>query len=256
MTLNGQNETAPQTILAVGAHPDDVEFMAAGTLARLRSLGYNIAIATFTPGDCGSAELPAEEIASLRRQEAKNAAALLEARYVCLEERDLAIDYTTETRRKVTALLREVNPLMVLTHPREDYMVDHEIASRLARDACFTASLPNFAAPTDAPPMEHIPYLYYWDPLEGTNYWGEPVVAEFAIDVTDVLDTKRRMLACHVSQREWLRRQHGLDQYLVSMETWSANRGGDFGFTYAEGFVQHRGHPYPSDNLLLRLLGE
>jgi LmbE family N-acetylglucosaminyl deacetylase len=249
------HEAAGRTILAVGAHPDDVEFMAAGTLARLRALGYEIVIATMTPGDCGSAELPPEEIAAIRRQEAANAAALLDARYICVEERDLSIDYTTATRRKVTALFREVDPFVVLTHPHEDYMVDHEITSRLVRDACFTASLPNFAAPTDSPPASGIPYLYYWDPLEGTNYRGEPAPAEFALNVTGTLETKRQMLACHASQREWLRRQHGMDQYLASMEEWSANRGRDFGFPYAEGFVQHRGHPYPSDNLLLRLVG-
>lgn len=243
-------------ILAIGAHPDDVEFMAAGTLALLQRHGYEIAVATMTPGDCGSAELPPEEIATLRREEAKAAAALLNARYYCLEERDLAIEHDTPTRRKLTALLREAAPFMVLTHPHEDYMVDHEVTSRLVRDACFTAPIPNYSAPTDAPPLLSVPYLYYWDPLEGTDYRGQPVVADFAVDIASTLAVKREMLACHASQREWLRRQHGMDQYLASMEQWSANRGVDFGYNYAEGFVQHRGHPYPHDNLLLRLLEE
>ena len=68
-------------ILAIHAHPDDVEILAGGTMALLADLGHQITIATFTPGDCGSKELGAVEIAAVRRKEAASAAALIGARY-------------------------------------------------------------------------------------------------------------------------------------------------------------------------------
>src|SRR5271154_2197279 len=78
-------------ILAIHAHPDDVEFQCAGTLALLAQRGCPIVIATMTPGDCGSAEHSAEEIARIRRDEAARSARIIGAEYVCLEFRDLSI---------------------------------------------------------------------------------------------------------------------------------------------------------------------
>ena len=76
----------------------------------------------------------------------------------------------------------------------------------------------------------------------------------FSIDVTQVMDTKAQMLACHASQRNWLLRQHGIDEYLESCRKWSAKRGQEIGAAYGEAFVQHKGHPNPHDNLLKELL--
>ncbi len=81
-------------VLSVLAHPDDAEFLCAGTLLRLgREHGWQVHIASMTPGDCGSAELGPEEIARIRRQEGARAAALIGATYHCLEEHDLRIFY-------------------------------------------------------------------------------------------------------------------------------------------------------------------
>jgi hypothetical protein len=62
------------------------------------------------------------------------------------------------------------------------------------------------------------------------------------------------MLACHASQRNWLLKQHGIDEYLESCRKWSGKRGAEIGAAFGEAFVQHRGHPYPHDNLLSELL--
>ena len=78
---------------------------------------------------------------------------------------------------------------------------------------------------------------------------------DFYVDITDVIETKTQMLACHASQREWLLRQHGMDHYLQAMRDWSAQRGREAGVAYAEAFRQHRGHAYPQTNLLAELLG-
>src|SRR5690242_16416257 len=124
-------------VLAIHAHPDDVEILAGGTLALLAERGHSVTIATMTPGDCGSAELGPEEIAAVRRKEAAASARLIGAEYVCVEFRDLAIFNDDASRRKVTAVLRRTRPDLILTSSPVDYLCDHEAASALVRDACF-----------------------------------------------------------------------------------------------------------------------
>jgi LmbE family N-acetylglucosaminyl deacetylase len=245
-------------ILAVHAHPDDVEFQCAGTLALLREAGCVVTIATMTPGDCGSAELDAEAIAAIRREEARQAAAIIGADYLCLEFRDLNIFNDDAARRRVTEVLRRTRPDLILTAPPVDYIADHEMTSILVRDSCFAASCPNYATQQwePAPPLLRIPHLYFVDPLEGRDREGRPVPAEFLVDISRAFPTKRSMLACHASQRDWLLRQHGIDEYLEMQARWGESRGAEIGVAQAEGFRQYRGHPYPKYNLLLRLLGE
>jgi LmbE family N-acetylglucosaminyl deacetylase len=245
-------------VLALHAHPDDVEFQCAGTLALLARAGCHVTIATMTPGDCGSAEHDAEEIAAIRRTEARAAADLIGAEYVCLEFRDLAIFNDDESRRRIVEALRRSRPNLILTAPPVDYLVDHEMTSLLVRDACFIASAPNYATRQWEPaaPLATIPHLYFVDPLEGADRDGRPVAPDFHVDVTAVFATKRAMLACHASQRNWLLRQHGIDEYLDSQAAWSARRGREIGAAHAEGFRQYRGHTYPQDNRLLALIGQ
>ncbi len=245
-------------VLSVLAHPDDAEFLCAGTLVRLaREQAWQIHIATMTPGDCGSAEYAAEEISRLRRNEGDRAAAVLGGCYHCLEERDLLVCYNATTLEKVTRLLRKVRPSVVLTHSPADYMLDHEMTSTLARAAAFAAPVPNFLRDRIAePPLAQIPHLYYCDPIEGKDLLGREVPPGFCIDVSGVIETKAEMLACHASQREWLLKHHGMDQYLQAMRDWGAARGRSHGVAFAEGYRQHLGHSYPQDNLLGRLLGE
>src|SRR5262245_29510784 len=113
-------------ILALHAHPDDIEFQCAGTLALLRQKGHHVTIATMTPGDCGSAEHDAETISAIRREEARAAADLIGAEYECLEFRDLSIIDDDESRRRVTEALRRARPDLILTSPPVDYLCDHE----------------------------------------------------------------------------------------------------------------------------------
>jgi LmbE family N-acetylglucosaminyl deacetylase len=245
------------TALSVLAHPDDAEFLCAGALIRLgREHGWQIHIAAMTPGDCGSAELPPEKIAHIRRQEGARAAAVVGGRFHCVEERDLTIVYGERPLERVTRLLREVRPQMVLTHSPADYMLDHEETSRIVRAAAFAAPIPNYLRDAGAaPPLEHIPHLYYCDPIEGKDALGRDVEPAFCVDVSGVLDIKAEMLAAHASQRDWLLKHHGMDQYLQAMRDWGAKRGRRGGVAFAEGFRQHLGHSYPQDDLLGRLLG-
>jgi LmbE family N-acetylglucosaminyl deacetylase len=244
-------------VLSVLAHPDDAEFLCAGALLRLvREHGWQAHIASMTPGDCGSAELPPEEISRVRRAEGARAAALLGGTYHCLEERDLLVLYSEPALEKVTRLLRQVRPRIVLTHSPADYMLDHEMTSTVVRAAAFGAPVPNFLADRGHDrPLEHIPHLYYCDAIEGKDALGREIVPAFCVDVSGVIDGKAAMLASHASQRDWLLKHHGMDQYLEAMRGWGARRGRHCGVAYAEGFRQHLGHSYPQDNLLGMLLG-
>ena len=252
-----ESATSPR-ILAVHAHPDDIEFQCAGTLALLKQAGCPIAVATMTAGDCGSAELDADEISAVRREEARQAAELLGADYTCLEFKDLSICVDNDSRRRVTELVRKTRPDIVITAPPVDYMSDHEMTSRLVRDATFNASCPNYATQQwdPAPATVKIPHLYYVDPIEGVDWFGQAIAPDFVIDVTATFDLKLKMLACHDSQRAWLRQQHGLDEYLEGCRRWSKQRGSEIGVEYGEAFRQHKGHPYPHDNLLLELISD
>lgn len=248
--------TVPIRVLALHSHPDDIEFQCAGTLALLREAGCHVTLATMTPGDCGSAEHDAEAIAEIRRGEAKMAADLIGADYLCLEFRDLAIFNDDESRRRITEVLRRTRPDIILTAPPVDYLCDHEMTSLLVRDACFTASVPNYVTRQwePAPALAKIPHLYYVDPIEGSDRDGRPIPADFYVDVSRVFEIKREMLACHASQRNWLLRQHGIDEYLDSQAKWGAHRGAEIGVAQGEAFRQYLGHAYPHDNLLLSLI--
>ena len=241
-------------ILAIHAHPDDIEILAGGTLALLAQLGHQIAIVTMTPGDCGSAGQSADEIARIRRDEAAAVAALIGAVYRCAEFRDLAIFNDDASRRRVTELLREVEPELVLTASPVDYHCDHEATSALVRDACFAAPAPNFAAGS-APALSRIPHLYFMDPTSGVDRDGNPQLPDFYVDVSATFAMKRAMLGCHASQRAWLRKQHGIEDYIETMERWTRAVGRRAGLEFAEGFRRYKGHPYPQTPILEKLVG-
>lgn len=243
-------------ILSVLAHPDDAEFLCAGALIRLASAGWAVHLATMTAGDCGSAELGPEAIAAVRRKEGAAAAALIGATYHCLEERDLRVMYTERALEKVIRVARAVRATVILTHSPADYHVDHEQTSTLARAAAFAAAVPNFQdGGGHQDPLPHVPHLYYCDPIEGKDALGREVEPTLRIDVSGVIETKAAMLAAHASQRDWLLKHHGMDQYLQAMRDWGAHRGRQAGVAFAEGYRQHLGHSYPQDDVLGRVLG-
>ncbi|HEY7852964.1 MAG TPA: PIG-L family deacetylase [Caulobacteraceae bacterium] len=241
-------------ILAVHAHPDDIETLAAGTLALLARAGHGIVIATLTAGDCGSPGLGPEETAAIRRGEAGAAAAMIGADYRCLDLPDLAVFSDDATRRRVTELIRATAPELVITAPPADYHPDHEATSALVRDACFAASVPNYRA-GEAAPLAAIPHLYFADPIGGRDREGRPVNPDFAVNIAATFETKRAMLAAHESQFAWLAKQHGVADPLAVMDAWSRRRGRDFGVAHAEGFRHYRGEPYPRTPLLQELVG-
>jgi LmbE family N-acetylglucosaminyl deacetylase len=244
-------------VLSFMAHPDDCEFTCAGTLIRLKQeAGCEIAIATSTSGDCGSAELRPEEIARVRHEEAKAAARLLDAEYYAAGCVDLLVMYDKPTLMRFVEIVRRATPAVVITHPPADYMMDHENVSRLVRMACFSAGCRNLATydQDPAPPLEKVPHLYYADPVELKHPCGKPAAPAFVVDITAAIGTKEKMLACHASQREWLRKHHGMDEYIEMMKRMGAERGKMIERPFGEGFRQHLGHPHPQNNAIAELL--
>jgi LmbE family N-acetylglucosaminyl deacetylase len=238
------------------AHPDDAEILCAGTLIRLAAEGWEIHIATVANGNCGTMTLSREEIAAKRREEGIAGAAVIGATYHCLDEPDVQVVFDKPTNQKAINLFREVAPSLVFTHPRLDYMSDHEQVHRLARSASFAYGAPN-ASSVPLVKGSGVPWMYYCDPVAGADpYTGQLVKPTTYIDVTAQFDRKLEALACHASQRDWLRAHHGMDEYLEATRRFAAQRGGEIGSTYAEAFVQHLGHPYPQNDLLRELFGK
>ena len=164
---------------AVCAHPDDVEFLCAGTLALLAERGWKIHIATMTPGDKGTVDHTREEIGRIRTGEAAVAASLIGAEYSCLGLEDVYIMYDRETIDKTVALLRQIKPRVVFTLSPTDYMVDHEVTSQVVQTACFACGIKNMEA--EGEPFEPTPYLYYADAADGKDKFGAPVEPAFLV---------------------------------------------------------------------------
>ena len=244
-----------KTVLGLFAHPDDAEFMCAGTLALLHKKGWQIHIATATAGDCGTVEYSREEISRIRKAEAAISASILDGSYHCLECDDVFVMYDRPTLLKAIELLRRLRPAVVFAPSPSDYMIDHETASRIAQTACFAYGFVNIEI-AGVEPFEPIPYLYYVDPVEGRDKFGTEIKPNTLVDITSVIDTKEKMLCCHESQRNWLLKHHGIDDYVISMKVLAERRGGEINRTFAEGFRQHLGHAYPQDNILKSELGD
>jgi len=243
------------TVLAIHAHPDDIETLGAGTLALLAARGHRIVVVTATAGEGGAVETGPEDTARIRQGEAAAAAALIGAEYRCPGFGDLAVFNDDPSRRRMTELIRQARPDIVITASPVDYHPDHEAVSALARDACFASSVPNYRT-GDAEPLPAIPHLYFMDPIGGRDRDGVRIRPDFGVDITEFMETKRQMLLAHASQVAWLAKQHGVTDYPGSMVAWGARRGRDFGVIYAEGFRHYRHQPYPRDPALETLLGD
>lgn len=248
-----ENKTE-KTVLCLLAHPDDAEFQCAGTLALLSEKGWNIVLATMTPGQAGSVTLDAEEISKVRRKEARDSADMINASYYCLECEDIFILYDRMTIMKGIELIRKVRPDIVITASPSDYIVDHEVTSKIAQTACLAAGIPNIKI-EGTTATENVPFLYYCEPTQGKDKFGKIVESSMYVDIGSTIGLKSEMLACHESQRNWLEKISEVDELIESMRNYSHEVGKRIGVQFAEGFRQHLGFSYPTDNILKNELG-
>lgn len=226
--------------LAIFAHPDDLEFVGAGTLLLLRQAGWDIHFLTVSTGSAGSAVHRPAALRRIRRRENEASARLLGATLHPSLCDDLEILYTLPLLRRLTAVVRAVRPALVLTHAPEDYMEDHTETCRLAVTAVFARGIRNFAAPGRAAAVEGDCAVYHALPHGLQDPLRRRVVPGAFVDTTSVIETKRAALACHASQHAWLRSTQGMNSYLHSMEAMSRAVGRmSRRFAHAEGWWRH-----------------
>ncbi|MFZ4766930.1 MAG: PIG-L deacetylase family protein [Roseimicrobium sp.] len=226
--------------LAIFAHPDDIEFVAAGTLLLLKEHGWDIHYLNLCSGSCGSVQMSPEDTAHQRLAEAQEAARILGANFYPPICPDLELAYETTLLRKVTAVVREAKANIVLTHAPLDYMEDHMAASRLAVTAAFNHGIPNFHSDPPREAYFHDVTVYHAMPHGLRDPLRKRVHAGAFVNTTRVHDHKRKALAAHESQKHWLDVSQGMDSYLVSMDEASLAVGKLSGhFQHAEGWRRH-----------------
>jgi N-acetylglucosamine malate deacetylase 1 len=217
-------------VLAVGAHPDDLEILCGGTLARFVKEGHEVVMCHATLGDRGSFVHTSEEIAAIRSRESKRAAEICGAQEATLGLHDGEVSAADpEQRRLVVDLVRDTRPDVIITHFPNDYMSDHNEVSKLIFDCSFHATLPLFE--TGKPHHDKVTPIYYMETIMGVAFQPTEYV-----DVTDLIDTKSAMLEAHETQLTWLRDHDGID-IVEQMLAATRFRGLQCGVKYAEGFV-------------------
>jgi len=216
------------TILGIGAHPDDLEILAGGTLARYAREGHRVVMAHLLNGDKGHFRIPSGKLAVIRRREAVAAASVIGAGSLSLGIPDGELFSDLKTRKMVIDLIRSVRPDIILTHAPNDYYADHTTTSEIVCAASFLAAAPLFKTKHRAHSL--IPPLYFMDTVSGVNF-----LPTFFVDITATFETKKKMLACHKSQLTWLK-EHDNADILDTIEIVARFRGLDCKARYAEGF--------------------
>jgi LmbE family N-acetylglucosaminyl deacetylase len=230
----------PLIALAMAAHPDDIEFMMAGTLLLLKRAGVEIHICNLANGCYGSEVYGKAEAARVRALEAQASARVAGATWHPSLFDDAGIFYDKPSLAKVTAVVRQIRPDLVLTLSRYDYMEDHEYASRLTSSAVFNRCLPSYVTDPPVPAYNKPVALYHALPHTLMDMQRTPVVPEFVVEITEIMPLKREMLVQHASQKEWLDATQGMDSYLDSMADVARTVGTRFGgCAYAEGWRRH-----------------
>jgi LmbE family N-acetylglucosaminyl deacetylase len=217
-------------VLAVGAHPDDLEILCGGTLVRLVEEGNEVVMCHATKGDRGSFVHTSDEITGIRGAEARRAAEICGAEYATLGFSDGEISAADrDQQRAVVDLVRDARPDLVITHSQGDYMGDHNEISKLVFECSFYATLPLYE--TGKPHHFAVTPIYFMETIMGVGFQPTEYV-----DISATIETKAAMLEAHESQLTWLRDHDGVD-IVEQMKTTSRFRGQQCGVEYAEGFV-------------------
>jgi LmbE family N-acetylglucosaminyl deacetylase len=179
-------------------------------------------------------------VSRIRREESLAAANFLQATYhesIC---NDLEIFYDKPTLARVAAIIRQVNPDIVLTHAPADYMEDHMNTCRLAVTAAFIRGMPNFPVQPATAAINKQVAVYHAQPYSNRDPLRRLVIPEIFVDTTDLIPLKQQQLACHASQKEWLDVSQGQDSYLQTLADLDREVGGmSSSFQFAEGWRRH-----------------
>jgi LmbE family N-acetylglucosaminyl deacetylase len=244
---------------AVGPHPDDIEFRMAGTLLQLRRVGYELHYMNVSDGCCGGTRYGRRELARLRAEEGRQAARLLGAVFHPSVAHDLEVLYDIALLRWITAVMRRVNPTVLLVPSLSDYMEDHVNTARLAITAAFALPVTNFSSKPRAPAVAADCTIYHAIPVTNRDVLRRRLFPGQYVNVTPFVEQKRALLACHRSQQEWLDQSQGLNSYIDAMVEQDRELGRMSGmFEYAEGWTRHcyRGFSPVERNPLAGVLGD
>ena len=227
-------------VFAIGAHPDDIEFVMSGTLILLKEAGYDIHYMNVANGSCGTNKFDSKTIINLRREEAMTAAKSIGAIFHESLVNDIEVFYERDTLFKLGSVMREVAPEILLTHSPDEYMEDHSNTCRLAVTAAFCRGMINFPVEPSRDITDQEVTIYHALPYGLRDPLGRRVKPGIFVDISTVIEKKKEMLACHKSQKEWLDRSQGMDSYLITMRDMCREVGNMSGqYEYAEGWRCH-----------------
>jgi LmbE family N-acetylglucosaminyl deacetylase len=244
-----------RTVLSINAHPDDAEAWNAGTLKLLKDKGYKIVIATMTGGDLGGCNMTMEETARVRYEEAKKAAAVLDAEYYTMGGTDGFLFDTKDIRLKTISLIREVRAGIIFTHLPVDYHSDHRTTANIVEAAAMVSSL--HTVPVKEQPVDITPLLYHSSPLTLSDPLGSEITPpHFLVNVTSVIETKKQMLGYHISQIDLMKHMHKMDDFFGFVLEGNKNYGKMAGVEYAEVYWQHLGGGFQKEPQVQRDLAE
>lgn len=247
-----------KTAFAIACHPDDIEFMMAGTLIKLQNAGYEIHYMNVANGSLGTNQFDYKTIVAMRREEARNAAKVIGAVFHESLVDDLEVYYERATLERLVPVIREVAPEIILTHGPYDYMEDHVNTGRLAVSAAFCRGMTNFKCNPPHPAIDVNATVYHSMPHSLRDQLRRPVIPGIFVNIGSTVEQKKQMLSCHKSQKEWLDSSQGNNAYLIDM----TGKGRYFGtmskrYEFAEGWIRHNsvGFCSPDDNPLVAALG-
>ena len=254
-------------VVAVGAHTDDIESSALGTLKLLKDKGHNIHFVTITAGSMGCPDRFGEDIETTRYFEAKASSQKFGATYDCIGQRDTVASDSPESVREIVRILRRYEADIVLTHPRDDYMLDHEKTHTAVRAAANYTVIPRYCrfeveSATMQDALQSIPHLYYWSPSGCVDLYGEVFPAHFLVALGgEEVEVKKEGFAIHASQLAWLKRHFGTEQQLKKLEISASlwiphfNLEEKTRHKYAEAFIQDLSCGFPRTDRLKEILG-
>jgi bacillithiol biosynthesis deacetylase BshB1 len=215
-------------LLAVGPHPDDIEIGIGGTVAKHAAMGLRVGLCDLTAGEMGSNGTVDERLA-----EAEAARVVLGGAWrVNLRLPDRALGRDQEHVRIVAGMVRRARPRVVAVPYWSDRHPDHVAASELLTEAVFSAGLRRYPADGEA-----------WKPQWVCYYFiNDAAAPSFVLDVADHYETKRRALACHVTQfrpagEGSVATRLTSSRFQQLIESRDAQFGALAGVAFAEGFV-------------------
>ncbi len=230
-------------ILAVGAHPGDVEIGCFGALARCVERGDNVVICSLTNGNLGHSSIGKGRLRAVRLAEAAKSAAVIGASFCTLDVDDLALDSRDETtRRKLLSLVRSIKPDLVITHSQEDSHSDQSETAKLLNYTRQCASLAQVEC--EQPPITNRIIVYEMEMVDCSIF----IPTEF-VNIETTVEMKIEALSCHMSQIDY-RMERSQRDLLNEVRVWAEYRGLQCGYQYGEAFRLSKLNPFLAERVL------